>query len=791
MLHRVGEVSFRHPVRVIASWLVILTLLGVGASQVYEAPSSEITIPGTAAQQTIDELGDTFTDSDGATGRIVFHANDGSIADYREDITTMLSDVKQVSGVAGTTDPFSNATFISDDKTIAFSQVQLDEQTGSVDESTLSAVQEVIDENRSTELQIESGGDLVSVTPGQIIGTTELVGVAIALMVLVITFGSLIAGGMPIVTALIAVGITMAGLFSLSQVLDINSTTPVLAVMLGLAVGIDYSLFIINKYRTLVEDGYKKPEAAGRALGTAGNAVVFAAFTVVIALAALSVVGIPFMTIMGLTGAASIAIAAIVSLTLSPALMGLAGNYIFGKKQRAKLRSQKAHKHVVKKDTMWYRWGVAVTKMPILTVVVTVAVIAAMAWPVKDMTLGLPTDQYASEESSEKKAYDLLSEGFGVGFNSPLIVYVENMPAVGDTERNQVRATIEAEYEKQVAEQTAQQQALFEQKIAAAQTPAQMQAVQQEIATAQQNAAQQQQAAEARIDAEVENYAKFVQLTAVSDEIAKIDNVVKTQPAQVTDDGTKGVVQVIPNSSPSDPATEELIAELRSDSVQKKLSDDDVRVGVTGAAALQDDINAKLREALPVYLATIVGLSLVLLLVAFRSILVPIKATLGYVLSVLAMFGAMVAVYQWGWFGIAESTGPIVSFIPIIASGILFGLAMDYEFFLVSGMHESYQDTKDARKSVLNGFGAGAKVVVAAAIIMASVFAGFIASHEQIIQSIGFGLAVGILVDAFLVRMIIVPAVMRLLGSSAWWLPAWLNKYLPHISIEGESDDKK
>lgn len=354
-----------------------------------------------------------------------------------------------------------------------------------------------------------------------------------------------------------------------------------------------------------------------------------------------------------------------------------------------------------------------------------------------------------------------------------------------------VRSAAMEQLNQKIAQETVKQQAAMQQQMALITTPEQMAAFQQEVAKVQAEGEAQKQAALAQVEASVQQYAKLVQLKKVADEIAKMEGVEKTMPAVATDDGTAGIIQVIPTTAPADKATTDLIQELRNESTAKDVTGSKkVTFAVTGSTALQDDINKKLADALPVYLAVVVGLSLILLIVAFRSILVPIKATLGFLLSVLAMFGAVVAVFQWGWFGIAEAPGPIVSFVPIIATGILFGLAMDYEFFLVSGMHEAYARNKNPLEAVKEGFGMGARVVTAAAIIMVSVFAGFITNHDSTVQSLGFGLAVGILVDAFIVRMTIVPVVMTLLGKTAWWLPGWLDKILPHVSIEGEATNK-
>ena len=760
-LHKLGEVAFAHPWRVIAVWIVILGGLGFAASQLMQPTSSSLSIPGTQAQEAIDRAGELFPNSGGGSGRIVFHAEQGTTIDsQRAAIVALVTEVGKVDGVSLAVSPFLSPSFISTSEPIAYAQIQMTEQSGSVSEDTLGKVEEIVEKARTDSLQIEVGGDLVSAAPGEIIGIGEAAGVLVALAVLVMTLGSLIAAGMPILSAILAVGVSMAGLFALGQVLEINSTTPVLAVMLGLAVGIDYSLFIISKYRSYVLDGYGYKEAAARAMGTAGNAVVFAAVTVVIALAALSIVNVPFMTAMGLVGAASIAVSALVALTLVPAMLGIAKHRVFSQKQQKRIATaQQAahHEKPVSHATFWYKWGQAITRRPILVLIAAVVIIGAIALPVKDLKLGLPTDQYASEETTERRAYDLLSEGFGAGFNGPLIVVVENLPAVSDADRATLRQTLLAQYA-----------------TAATTVPT----------------PQQQAALQAQLEQAVEANAKYVQLGRVADTLAERDDIQLTTPASVTDDGTAGIIQVIPKSAPADQATSDLIAYLRSDTAVKDTTNTaGITFAVTGSTAIEEDINAKLAAALPLYLGVVVGLSLILLILAFRSILVPVKATLGFLLSVLAMFGAIVAVFQWGWFGITDAPGPIVSFIPIIAIGILFGLAMDYEFFLVSGMHEAYQNTKNAKAAVLDGFGAGAKVVTAAAVIMISVFGGFMTNHEAVIQSIGLGLAVGILVDAFLVRMTIVPAIMTLLGKSAWWLPKWLDKRLPHISIEGEVEN--
>ena len=793
-LHKIGAFAFNHPWQVIASWVVVLGILGFGAHLFMKPPTSAISIPGTEAQKAIDRAKELFPKNGKGTGRIVFQAKNGtSLTDYKTSIQKLVGDVATIDGVSAAIDPFSNAAFIDTSGTIGYATVQLLGEQGSVKETTISAVEKKVAQTKTNDLDIEIGGGLINNTPGEIIGIGEVFGVIVALAVLLMTLGSLVSAGMPIVTALIAVGVSTAGLFSLSQLISIGTTTPVLGVMLGLAVGIDYSLFIINRYRMLALEGHNYRDAAARAIATAGNAVVFAALTVVIALAALSIVNIPFMTTMGLAGAASIAVAALVAISVVPALLRLAGDKVFGKKQRSKVIDAQTRgvegQQSLSRDTFWYRWGGRISKRPVAALIGAIVVIALVAFPAKDLTLGLPTDEFAATSSTERKAYDLITKGFGVGYNGPLAIVVEGLPKVSQADAEYVRAQAQAEFNRQVATATSQQEAYFNKQAAMAVTYDQQVALQQEIIAANQKADALKQAGQKQIDQTVAEYAKFVQLKNVSDRIAELDDVKLAAPVQVTADGTAGIIQVVPKTAPTDSDTIDLINTLRSSSTQKEVTKHNgATLAVTGTTALQNDINKKLAAALPEYLAVVVGLSLVLLIVAFRSILVPLKATLGFLLSVAAMFGAVVAVFQWGWFGLATAPGPIISFIPIISIGVLFGLAMDYEFFLVSGMHESYVHTKNAREAVIHGFGAGGKVVAAAGAIMVSVFAGFISNHDSTIQAIGFGLAIGILVDAFLVRMTIVPALMTLLGRAAWWLPKWLDRIVPHVSIEGEDD---
>jgi RND superfamily putative drug exporter len=736
-------------------------------------------------------MNELFPETGKGSARIVVASpQDKTLDDYKLQIETLVGDSSKVDGVKQVVDPFKNPTAMSSDKKTAYLQVQLTNNSGDIAQSTIDQLNTAIGSSRTNGLSVESGGDITSSEPKSMIGKGEMVGVVVAFGVLFMTFFSLVAAGMPLLIALLGVGVSMAGLFSLSQVVDINSTTPALAVMLGLAVGIDYSLFIISSYRSYLLSGMGYRQAVVRAVQVAGSAVVFAAVTVIVALSALTVVQIPFITTMGLTAAATVAMAAITSIVLLPALLRLAGPRIVGRKQRQQIKTSTdgptTIHHTIDKSKIWYRWGAFTSRHPIVSIVIPIVLIVTIALPIQSIIMGLPSDQYAPTTSTQRKAYDAISQGFGEGYNAPLVVVVEGMKPVTEQQKIAFKSELIADYQQKLAAKQAEAKQQYQQRFTEAKSPADISQIQQEMQNAQAQQAAKEGEATKLIDAQVASYSKRLNLKAIGDKIAEESDVKTVISTLITADETSGVLQVIPDSAPYDEATKSLIATLRDKSKQGSWTQNGEILRVTGSTALQTDVNSKLAAAVPSYLAVIVGLSLVLLIVAFRSLVVPIKATLGYLLSVSAMFGALVAVFQWGWFGITDSPGPIVSFIPIIGTGILFGLAMDYEFFIVSNMREEYSRTNNAKQSVINGFSRGSKVVVAAAAIMISIFAGFISNDNSTVQALGFALAVGVLVDAVLVRMIIVPAIMTLVGKHAWWLPAWLDKRLPHTPIEHE-----
>ncbi len=717
LLYRLGHFATRRRWAVLIVWLALLIGLGGAAAAFSGTMTSSFTIPGTQAQAALDQLGEKIPGAGDATGRIVFAAPEGStLAEpaYQQAIGNVVAQAKELPGVTNVIDPATGRT-VSPDQRVAFAQAFFQGQITEIPEATQAELATIATANEVDGLQIELGGGAVAQAPA--IGSTEGIGVIVAMVVLLITFGSIVAAGLPMLTALIGVGTGMAGILWASNVIEMSNTAPILALMLGLAVGIDYALFIVSRHRAQTKAGMDIDESIARANGTAGTAVVFAGLTVLIALAGLSVVGIPFLTVMGLAAAGTVGISVLIAITLLPALLGFAGEKVLRKKDRAEaaaLRADSTGPHgMLDHADSPNRWIRMITKRPALVLIVGVLGLGIIAIPTLSLYLGLPDDGTAAPDTTKREAYDLISGSFGPGINGPLLITV----SVDD--------------------------------------PADM-------ATALPATAQAIQAGS--------------------------DDVMLALPGQVSTDGTFGIVTVVPKSGPSDEATQELVHSLR-DGAPALGQQVGATLAVTGLTAAAIDVSDKLADALPIYLLIVVGLALVLLLLIFRSVVVPVVAALGFLLSIGVSFGAVVAVYQWGWlsgiFGV-DTPAPIISFLPILLIGVLFGLAMDYQVFMVSGMRESYVHGADAKRAVVSGFTAGSRVVTAAGIIMASVFAGFILAPDTIIASIGFALAIGVLVDAFVVRMTLTPAVMILLGKAAWYLPRWLDKALPNVDIEGE-----
>ncbi|MFJ4473175.1 MMPL family transporter [Streptomyces sp. NPDC089424] len=724
-LYRLGRFAFRRRGLVTLLWVLIVFGVGAAASSAPTPPTEQFSMPGTESQKAFDLLQEKFPDAgaDGATARVVIRAPEGKkITEEKAAVGKLVGELGKAPQVAGVADPFT-ADSVSKDGRTAYTVVVYEVAAPDLTDKAHDALTEVTDRARDGGLTVEAGGDAVMVEQ-TMSGTGERIGVLISAVVLVLTFGSMIAAGMPLLTALIGVGVGVSAITALGSALGLSATTSTLAMMIGLAVGIDYALFIVSRYRSEVVEGRTPEEAAGRATGTAGSAVVFAGLTVIIALAGLAVVDIPVLTKMALAAAGTVAVAVLIAVTFVPALLGFAPRRVLRVADRRLVRTRKplsarklrrSEKKAAKsaartRPNLSTRWAMFVVRRPLGVLLLAVVGLGALALPATKLELGLPGEGTMATDTTQRKAYDLLSDSFGPGFNGPLTVTVEGADAA---------------------------------------------------------------AAGKRAGAALERTAGVDSVSAVTANKA----------------GDTAVLTVVPTTGPTDARTEELVKDIRAQASSLAASAGATEILVTGQPALFIDFSQTLSDALLPYLGLVVGLAFLLLLLVFRSVLVPLKAALGFLLSVSAALGALVAVFQLGWaadfFGV-EQTGPIMTTLPIFMIGVVFGLAMDYEVFLVTRMREAYVHGASAKEAVVTGFRHSGRVVVAAALIMISVFSGFVFEVDDLVAMMGFGLASAVLFDAFVVRMAIVPAVHALLGDAAWWLPKWLDRLLPNVDVEGE-----
>ncbi|KIC65326.1 MMPL family transporter [Pseudarthrobacter phenanthrenivorans] len=820
LLYRLGKFSYRRRWLVISLWLAVLVAVGGSAAAFHGTLSNNFQIPGTETQRIADKLKQDLPSASGGSATIVFEAPDGGFtSESRAAVTDALKKLQDLPEVRGTVDPFATQAQVDQagkaitdgEQQLAAGQAQLDAsraqleagkaqlaaaeqqltaagapaaiidaqlgqqkaalaqgqakldagtreleankaklELGKRQAQAASAIRFVSEDNKAAVAQVQFNTSINGLAPAvrkqvqeiahqtssagvtalaskeitedisALFGTAEIVGIAVAALVLILMLGTLIAAGLPLLMAIMGVGVGVGITFALSGLFDMSSISPMLALMLGLAVGIDYSLFIVNRHRTQLLAGMDPEESVARANGTSGNAVVFAGLTVIIALAALVVPGLPFLTVMGLAAAGTVAVAVLVAITLTPAMLSLIGRRIISRRAWAKAEAHNAEPGheaadlATDRERSTHGWGGLVTKHPWVALVAGVLLLGTLALPATQLQLALPDGGSEPVESEAYQAYDLTARSFGEGVTGPIV-------AVGEF-------------------------------------PANLDAA---------------QAQKLQFD--------------IADKLRAVDNVVAAVPVALSEDRRTAVFQVIPKEGPASASTVKVVSELRGLNGEIQ-SDYGVAMGLTGQTAGNVDVSTKLGDALPPYLAIVVGLSLVLLLLVFRSIVVPLLATGGFLLSLSAAFGAVVAVYQWGWLGNVfdvANPGAVLSFLPIILIGVLFGLAMDYQVFIASGMREAFMHGSSAKEAVRVGFRHAAAVVTAAAIIMVSVFSGFIFSHLTMVRPLGFAMAFGVLFDAFVVRMTIVPAVMYLVGEKSWWLPRWLDRILPDVDVEG------
>ncbi len=709
-LYRLGRLAFRWKWAVALLWAALLGGVGTASALAPAAPDQTFSMPGTESQKAADQLKERFpgTDSEAAYARIVFVAKDGqqvTAADSRTAITEAVRQVAAGPQVTAAVDPFQGRAVSKDGRT-AYAAISYQVPAKKLTGATKQTLRDAAQHARNAGLTVEIGGSALATDPAAG-GASEVIGIAIAAVVLLITFASMAAAGLPLLTALIGVGVGVAGILALASALDLSSTTTTLAMMLGLAVGIDYAVLIISRYREERGRGHDPREAVGRAIGTAGSSVVFAGLTVIIGLAGLFVVGVPMLTKMGLSAAATVGVAVLVALTLVPALLGLFPDAV---RPRAERKGKAGH---AARANGGARWATLVRRRPLLMLLTAGIGLIVIAIPVTHLHLGSSGDEAKPTSTTERRAYDDLAGAFGPGFNGPLTIVVD---------------------------------------ARAAKSPK-------------------------------------IAIARVAEKIAASPGVVSVSRARYDSAGSTAVFSAIPSTGPVDTQTADLVHALRAER-PAIAGATGATFTITGLTAVNIDSAQKVQDSLIPYLALVVGLAFVLLMIVFRSVLVPLKAAAGFLLSVLAALGAVVAVFQWGWLagllGVSQ-TGPIMSLMPIFLVGIVFGLAMDYEVFLVSRVREAYVHGESPGDAITSGLRNSARVVVAAALIMIAVFSGFIGAGESMIKMIGFGLAIAVLFDAFVVRMTIIPAALALLGRAAWWMPRRLDRALPKVDVEGEA----
>jgi RND superfamily putative drug exporter len=712
-LFSLASAAIRRRAWVVLAWLVVVA--GVAsAAAVWSGPTSDsLRIPGVESQVANDLLAERFPEFAGGTAQIVFTASNGKTLDdplVNASVDDVLRAVSELPDVVAVVSP-TQLGAVSEDGSVGIAQVLYAQSASEVPRSSAEALVLVASEPGTDGLAVAIGGEVPSYLLAEVGITSELVGLAVALLVLLLTFGSLIAAGMPLVAGVLGVVATYATIYLVANVVDLPSDTSTLAIMIALAVGIDYALFIVSRYREELAAGRDVDQAAAVATATAGGAVVFAGMTVVVAIAGLAVVGIPFLTTMGFAAAGGVLVAVAIAITLIPALLSFAGRRVLPRARRDLSQSIEEKSDEVEREALSVRWARLVLHRPLFALIASIVALGIIALPALDLRLGFPDDTSLEENNTRRIAFETIEGAFGPGFNAPLTIAVD---LGGSDDKPQALRTLSE---------------------------------------------------------------RLSQVEGVDIVIDPITNSV----------GDTAVISLIPAEGPAEPLTEATLGSIR-DLGSEVEAETGAQIFVTGLTAVNIDTSNALGDALIPFLAFVLGLMLLLLVLAFRSIVVAIKAVIAILLSVAASFGALVAVFQWGWFADligVEAPLPLIPFLPVVMFAILFGLSMDYEVFILSRVRERITSGDDPLSATLLGLGASARVITAAALIMIAVFGSFVAQVDPTIKMFGIGMATAVLLDATVVRMVFVPAALAVLGRRAWHLSPRLDRILPDLDIEG------
>ena len=790
-LYRLGHVCVRHHRVVIALWLTLLVGLVVAVQIAGKQTSDNLTLPGTGSTKATNLLADKLPKQQYGTVPIVFQATSGKLDEgaNKAAIETAVKDLAAAPGVEKAVSPFSSKgkSQLSKDKTTAYASLTLSISQGDLDEDEANTIIDAAQPAVDAGMKVSAGGYLGKEVSKPATESSEAVGLAIAVVILLFTFGSVVAMALPISTAIVIVvtGLSLIGL--LGHVIEISSIAPTLGTMIGLGVGIDYSLFIVKRYIERLDEGVEAGEAVARSVATSGSAVVFAGGTVVVALCSLLFAGIPLVTALGLSAALVVCVAVLAAVTLLPALLTIIGSRIHSLRVPfggAKDDDGRPHG--------WARWARGVAAHPWLAGLSAVAILVVLSLPLFDLRLGQEDVGQLPTSTTARQAYDAMRQGFGDGANGPFLVAAKLDPPAHNDQRKLNKLNDQVAQQQQQAEQqvSAQAQQIAQQLIAEGVPPdeAQAQAQQQaEAAAPQPSAHQQQQTAQQKKF--LKSTASDPRLTGLEKDISKAHGIDSVSQAKVSDDGTAAVFSVVPITAPSAYATQDDVRELRDTVIPNSTKGEGVTAYVGGTTAAYIDLADRISDKLVSVILIVVALSFILLMLAFRSLLVPLTAGLMNLLSVCAAYGVLTAVFEKGWgvelIGLDHSI-PVASFVPLLMFAILFGLSMDYQVFLLSRIHEHFTESRDNREAVIDGLASSARVITSAALIMVSVFASFILNGDPTVKQFGIGLAVAIAVDATIVRCLLVPATMVIVGESNWYFPGWLDKFLPRVGLESE-----
>jgi putative drug exporter of the RND superfamily len=703
---------FRHRFIVLALWLAALAALGVTSQAFGTAYSNSFSLPGTESTRALNLLRSAFPTQSGDQDIIVWHVANGAVTDAsaKQPITNMLAKVASSPEVGGVTSPYdpAGAAQISKDGRTAYATITFDKQANLLDKADIQKVIDLAGQARTGDLQVELGGNAIQQVNEVSTSASELVGIIAAAIVLLLAFGSLLSMLLPLITAVLSLAAATMTIGLLSHSLSLASIAPTIAALIGLGVGIDYALFIVTRHRNGLKTGLTPEESAVRALNTSGRAVIFAGATVCVAMLGLLVLGLSFLNGIGISAAIMVVISVVAASTLLPAMLGVLGTRVLSRRERRALAAHGPQE--VHNSGFWARWAAFLQRRPRVMAPIALAIMVALIIPVFSLHLGSTDQGNDPANTTTRKAYDLLADGFGPGFNGPLQLVAEV------------------------------------------------------------NSSQDQQA-----------------LNALTEKVRTTPGVAQVVAVPLQPGAKVGIIQVIPTTSPQDSKTSDLIVHLRDDVVPAAEQGNTLKVYVGGQTAIFDDFASVISGKLPLFIGVIIALGFLLLLIAFRSIVVPLTAAVMNLLAAGASFGIVVAFFQWGWgsdaLGLGKS-GPIEAFLPVMMLAILFGLSMDYQVFLVSRMHEEWVHTKNNRQAITLGQASTGRVITAAATIMICVFVAFVFGGERVIAEFGIGLASAVFIDAFILRTVLVPALMHLFGTANWWLPRWIDSWLPHLSVE-------